>query len=179
MEDLPDLAVELREVDHVQADCEEGLAKKPDFLKKKGDKKGDEKGDKKDDKKPFFLNKKKSGKKDDKKKGEDKDNQNLPPWLNKKKSKSNYDELWKKVNANKNKGYPNFAKGDHVKNTNSECKHFNSEGVVNDVKKLPDDEGVTVGYTCSNAGKSWTEGDKLFKTPDQLKKIKGAHQRKG
>ena len=157
IEDLPDLAVELREVDHVQADCEEALAKKPDFLKKKGDKKDDKKDSKKDGKKGGEEEKDKNGKK-------------LPPWLNKKKSKSNYDKLWEKVNANKYKGYPNFAKGDHVKNTNSECKHFNSEGVVNDVKKLPNEEGVTIGYTCSNAGKNWKEGDKLRKTPDQLAK---------
>jgi hypothetical protein len=156
MEDMPHLAVELREVDHQVTPA--SLAKKPDFLKKKGDKKDDKKNDKKDDKK--------NGKKGDKEE-EGKDGKKLPPWLNKKKSKSNYSELWKKISG----GYGGDLKvGDNVKNINPKCTHFKSEGVVKKFNKIPGDKGVTVAYQCTNAGKTWKKGDMLDKTPDQLTK---------
>ena len=81
MEDMPHLAVELREVDHQVTPA--SFAKKPDFLKKKGDKKDDKKDGKKDGKKDD----KKNGKKGDKEE-KDKNGKKLPPWLMKKKSKS-------------------------------------------------------------------------------------------
>ena len=153
IEDLPDLAVELREVDHVQA-------KKPDFLKKKSDKKDDKKDDKKNGKKGDEEEKDKNGKK-------------LPPWLNKKKSKSkDYSDLYEKVGGNKSQPWLyGFEAGDKVRNVNEQCKHYRSEGTVKEVKDLPEDAGFLVGYTCSNAGNNWGEGDLLFKTPDQLEKL--------
>ena len=66
-----------------------------------------------------------------------------------------------------------IEEGDQVKNVNKFCKHFESEGTVKKIKELPDEEGYTVGYTCTNAGKNWVEGDLLFKTPDQLEKVEG------
>ncbi|MAF42578.1 MAG: hypothetical protein CMI54_00220 [Parcubacteria group bacterium] len=166
MEDMPHLAVELREVDHPlhwdesnYDDKEAGIG----FAEK--EKKNDKK-DKKD----------KNGKKNDDSKEEEKDKngKKLPPWLNKKKSKSNYSALYHRVKGNVNMPWLyGFEEGDKVRNVNNQCKHFRSEGVVKEVKDLPDDAGFIVGYACSNAGKNWTEGDLLFKTPDQLEKMEG------
>jgi len=160
MEDLPHVAVELREVDHPLHWDEsnyDSKAKKPDFLKKKKDEKK-KKGDKK------------NGKKGDKKE-EDKDDENLPLWLKKikkKKSESkDYSDLYRKVSG----GYGGHLKiGDNVKNVNKDCTHYRSEGVVKGFSDIPGDKGITVAYSCTNSGKSWKEGEVLEKTPDQLEK---------
>ena len=157
IEDLPDLAVELREVDHPLHWDEsnyDSKAKKPDFLKKKKDEK-----------------KKKDSKKDGKngdKKEEGKDDKNLPPWLNKKKSESkDYSDLYRRVSGEY--GGP-LKVGDKVKNINKKCTHYKSEGVVKKFNNIPGDKGVTIAYQCTNVGKTWKEGDILDKTPDQLEK---------
>ena len=163
MEDLaPELQEELREVDHPLHWDEsnyDAKAKKPDFLKKKGDKKKDDK---------------KNGKKGDKEE-KDKNGKKLPPWLNKKKSKSkDYSKLYKKVKGNVNMPWLyGFEVGDKVQNVNQQCKHYRSEGTVREIQELDDDAGFIVGYACSNAGQNWKEGDLLFKTPDQLEKMEG------
>jgi hypothetical protein len=153
MEDIPHCAVKLREVDHQVTPA--SIAKKPDFLKKK---KEDKKGDKKEDKK--------GDKNGDSEK--DKNGKKLPPWLNKKKSKSkDYSELWEKVSGE----YGGSLKvGDRVKNVNKKCTHYGSEGIVKKFNDIPGDKGVTIAYKCTNAGKTWEEGDLLDKTPDQLEK---------
>ena len=150
---------ELREVDHVPSATASS---------KKDDKKDDKK-DKKNDKDD------KNGEKDDDSK-ESKDGKKLPPWLNKKKSKGrDYSKLYKKVKAEEAfapcgpKGCF-YSPGDHVKNVNPECKHYESEGIVKKVNKIPGDKGETVAYQCTNAGKTWKEGDTLEKTKDQLAK---------
>ena len=168
MEDVPHCSVELREVDHQATPvskhpahndtlhASESEAKKPDFLKKKGDEKKDEKEDKKE------------GDKKEGKKEEDKNDKKLPPWLNKKKSKSkDYSELYKKVRGEY--GGP-LKVGDKVKNINKECTHYGSEGVIKKFNKIPGDKGVTIAYECTNEGSSWKAGDVLDKTPEQLKK---------
>jgi len=164
MEDSPS-AVKLREVDHPIGEAK-AKKKLPPWMDKdkKDDKKGDKKGDK--DKKEGKKNGKDKGKKDDDSK--DKNGKKLPPWLNKKKSKSrDYSDLYRKVMAE----YDGDIKvGDNVKNTNKKCNHFQSEGVVKKINKIPQDKGVTVAYQCTNAGKTWKEGDLLEKTPDQLTK---------
>jgi len=58
--------------------------------------------------------------------------------------------------------------GDMVKNVNESCKHYGSEGYVDDVSELPDFMGQVVRYTASNSGPTWSKGDKLVKTPNQL-----------
>lgn len=58
--------------------------------------------------------------------------------------------------------------GDMVKNINQSCKHYGSEGYVDDVSELPDFMGHVVRYIASNSGATWSKGDKLTKTPDQL-----------
>jgi hypothetical protein len=156
MEDLaPELQEELREVDH-PLHWDEGnydaKAKKPDFLKKKGDKKNGKEGDKEEKGKngkklPPWLNKKKgdkkNGKKDDKKDGKkngekgdeekDKNGKKLPPWLNKKKSKSkDYSKLYKKVTTSAH----GLAVGDMVEDINPDCKHFGSRGNIVAMKKI-------------------------------------------
>jgi hypothetical protein len=58
--------------------------------------------------------------------------------------------------------------GDKVKNINSLCKHYGSEGIVNSVDSLPDDMGSIVSYVATNSGQFWNKDDILKKTMDQL-----------
>jgi len=60
------------------------------------------------------------------------------------------------------------AVGDAIQNTNPECDHFESEGVVVSVNEIPSDAGKTVSYECTNTGDTWQTGDVLEKTLDQL-----------
>jgi len=65
-------------------------------------------------------------------------------------------------------------KGDKIKNTNPDCKHYKSKGVVTKVSKIKGKKGNIVGnkveYKASNNGKHWEKGDKLEKTEIQLNK---------
>ena len=47
-----------------------------------------------------------------------------------------YSELWAQINSQESTAMPMFTKGDMVKNINPECKHYQSEGEVVDVKEL-------------------------------------------
>jgi hypothetical protein len=67
-----------------------------------------------------------------------------------------------------------FKVGDKVKNVNAECKHYGSEGIVKEIRDLPEDMGYAVVYECTNDGSSWKKGDMLGKTEIQLKKIKAS-----
>jgi len=64
-----------------------------------------------------------------------------------------------------------FKVGDKIKNINAQCKHYGSEGVVKQIKELPEDMGYAVVYECTNDGPTWKKGDLLGKTEIQLKKI--------
>jgi len=64
-----------------------------------------------------------------------------------------------------------FRIGDKVKNINAACKHYGSEGIVKQIKELPEDIGYAVVYECTNDGSTWKRGDLLGKTEIQLKKI--------
>jgi hypothetical protein len=64
-----------------------------------------------------------------------------------------------------------FKVGDKVKNINAMCKHYGSEGVVKEIRDLPDDMGYAVIYECTNEGSTWKKGDMLGKTEIQLQKI--------
>lgn len=64
-----------------------------------------------------------------------------------------------------------FQLGDVVKNINSSCKHFGSQGVIETIDKLPDEIGYVVSYRTTNSGKTWEPGQILKKTADQLQKI--------
>lgn len=58
--------------------------------------------------------------------------------------------------------------GDLVANDNPNCKHRGSVGEVLKVSSLPLDQGRTATYKCVNDGPSWSRGDTLTKTLDQL-----------
>ena len=64
-----------------------------------------------------------------------------------------------------------FQVGDKVKNINAMCKHYGSEGVVKEIRDLPEDMGYAVVYECTNDGSTWKKGDLLGKTEIQLKKM--------
>ena len=61
--------------------------------------------------------------------------------------------------------------GDMVQNVNTGCDHYGSEGEVIDIYALPDDMGTACEYECTNQGETWSIGDVLMKTLDQLEKI--------
>jgi hypothetical protein len=67
-----------------------------------------------------------------------------------------------------------FKVGDKVKNINAQCKHYGSEGIVKEIRDLPEDMGYAVVYECTNDGANWKKGDMLGKTEVQLQKIEGA-----
>ena len=69
-----------------------------------------------------------------------------------------------------------FKVGDKVKNINAECKHYGSEGIVKEVRNLPQDMGYAVVYECTNDGSSWKKGDMLGKTEIQLVKASDKYQ---
>jgi len=60
--------------------------------------------------------------------------------------------------------------GDKVKNINTACIHYGSEGIVKNIEQLPDHMGQIVAYQTTNDGQSWKSGDILRKTIDQLAK---------
>jgi hypothetical protein len=67
-----------------------------------------------------------------------------------------------------------FKVGDKVKNVNAMCKHYGSEGIVKEIRDLPEDMGYAVVYECTNDGANWKKGDMLGKTEIQLKKMKAS-----
>ena len=69
-----------------------------------------------------------------------------------------------------------FKVGDKVRNVNAECKHYGSEGIVKEIRDLPEDMGYAVMYECTNDGSSWKKGDMLGKTEIQLVKASDKYQ---
>ena len=58
--------------------------------------------------------------------------------------------------------------GELIVNTNPGCTHYKSEGFIEDINDLPDNEGTTITYRVTNNGDTYEEGDTLTKTMDQL-----------
>ena len=58
--------------------------------------------------------------------------------------------------------------GEPVVNINPGCTHYESEGFIEDINDLPDEEGTTITYRVTNNGDTYKEGDTLTKTMDQL-----------
>ena len=58
--------------------------------------------------------------------------------------------------------------GDKVKNINTACMHYGSEGIVEHIEEIPENIGYIVSYKTTNAGQSWTVDQYLRKTEDQL-----------
>ncbi|NBW19284.1 MAG: hypothetical protein EBR82_66045 [Caulobacteraceae bacterium] len=67
-----------------------------------------------------------------------------------------------------------FKVGDKIRNINAMCKHYGSEGIVKEIRELPQDMGYAVIYECTNDGPTWKKGDMLGKTEIQLQKISEA-----
>ena len=63
--------------------------------------------------------------------------------------------------------------GMRILNINASCKHYNSEGIVKEIKDLPDDMGKIIAYEVINDGRTFKKGDILTKTIDQIKILEG------
>lgn len=63
--------------------------------------------------------------------------------------------------------------GMRILNINASCKHYNSEGIVKEIKDLPNDMGKIVAYEVLNDGNNFKKGDILTKTIDQIKILEG------
>ena len=63
--------------------------------------------------------------------------------------------------------------GMRVLNINASCKHYNSEGVIKEIKDLPNDMGKIIAYEVVNDGANFKKGDILTKTIDQIKILEG------
>ena len=63
--------------------------------------------------------------------------------------------------------------GMRILNINTSCKHYNSEGIVKEIKDLPDDMGKIIAYEVINDGVNFKKGDILTKTIDQIKILEG------
>ena len=63
--------------------------------------------------------------------------------------------------------------GMRILNINPSCKHYNSEGIVKEIKDLPDDMGKIIAYEVINDGANFKKGDILTKTIDQIKILEG------
>jgi hypothetical protein len=75
------------------------------------------------------------------------------------------------VEAGSDYASPMYMVGSKVKNINKSCYHFGSEGIVTEIKELPDRMGKVISYQVTNEGPTYKKGDMLTKTPDQLTKI--------
>jgi hypothetical protein len=58
--------------------------------------------------------------------------------------------------------------GGMVQNINPDCLHYGSMGTVDKMIALPGDVGTVVKYTVTNDGDTFSAGDTLMKTMDQL-----------
>ena len=58
--------------------------------------------------------------------------------------------------------------GGMVQNINPDCLHYGSMGTVDKMIALPGDVGTVVKYTVTNDGDTFSAGDSLMKTMDQL-----------
>jgi hypothetical protein len=61
-----------------------------------------------------------------------------------------------------------YKVGDLVRNTNPNCVHYGSMGIIQKLLTLPDNMGTLVKYTVTNDGETYSAGDSLTKTMDQL-----------
>lgn len=67
--------------------------------------------------------------------------------------------------------YSGISAGDMVENTNTSCIHYGSKGKVLKVEALPNDTGYVIHYQVTNQGNTYSPGDILTKTEDQLGKL--------
>jgi hypothetical protein len=69
---------------------------------------------------------------------------------------------------------PQMQPGVRILNVNANCKHFGSEGLIKEIKDLPDNMGRIIAYEVINNGDHFKQGDILTKTIDQLQILEGA-----
>jgi len=81
----------------------------------------------------------------------------------------NYLIYSQKAEEDKNK----IEAGMRILNINASCKHYNSEGIIKEIKDLPDDMGKIIAYEVINDGANFKKGDILTKTIDQIKILEG------
>lgn len=72
------------------------------------------------------------------------------------------------ASVNKNGIERDFEIASKVKNINPSCKHYGSEGTIEDVQDLPNEMGQVIKYRVTNNGDTYKKGDVLIKTIDQL-----------
>jgi len=63
-----------------------------------------------------------------------------------------------------------------VKNVNPSCEHYGSEGLVEEIKDLPDSMGQVIKYKVTNDGPTYKKGDILTKTKDQLIRSRASYE---
>lgn len=80
----------------------------------------------------------------------------------------NYVMFAEESDANYMSSDPMFMVGQKVKNINKSCYHYGSEGIIKEIKDLPDKMGKVISYEVTNEGPTYKKGDILTKTVDQL-----------
>lgn len=63
--------------------------------------------------------------------------------------------------------------GMRILNVNASCSHFGSEGLIKEIKDLPENMGKVVVYEVTNEASNYKKGDILTKTIDQIKILEG------
>ena len=74
----------------------------------------------------------------------------------------------KSIKNNTSNAVCKLQAGDKVKDINTACMHYGSEGIVETIEEMPENIGYIVGYKTTNSGPSWTTDQYLRKTEDQL-----------
>jgi hypothetical protein len=80
----------------------------------------------------------------------------------------NYVMFAEESDANYMSSEPIFMVGQKVRNINKSCYHYGSEGIVKEIKDLPEKMGKVVTYEVTNDGPTYKKGDLLTKTIDQI-----------
>jgi hypothetical protein len=80
----------------------------------------------------------------------------------------NYVMFAEESDANYMSSDPMFMVGQKVRNINKSCYHYGSEGIVKEIKDLPEKMGKVVTYEVTNDGPTYKKGDLLTKTIDQI-----------
>lgn len=80
----------------------------------------------------------------------------------------NYVMFAEESDANYMSSEPMFMVGQKVRNVNKNCYHYGSEGIIKEIKDLPNQMGKVISYEVTNEGPTYKKGDVLTKTVDQL-----------
>lgn len=64
--------------------------------------------------------------------------------------------------------------GMKIVNINASCKHYGSEGIIKEIKDLPDNMGKVIVYEVENEASEYKKGDILTKTLDQIQVLESS-----